>query len=73
MWLYRLGFIHRLGVSFMGLIILNGSNNVLSKSCCCVNEYISFINGLGLCGKCGVIGERGVSKCISVGGLYSIV
>ena len=29
-------------VAFMVLVILSGSNMVLSKLCNCVNEYISF-------------------------------
>ena len=68
-----LGDIHRVRVTFTGLIIFRGSSMVLSVSCICVNEYISFMYGFEVYGWCGVIGERGVSKCMGVGGYCPVL
>jgi len=42
----------------------SGSNIVSSKLCNWENEYISFICGLCIVDGCGLMGERGVWKCM---------
>ena len=40
-------------------VICIGSRMVLSRSCICRKEYISFIERVGLCGGHDMMGERG--------------
>ena len=61
-----MGYIHWVGDTFIGLVMLIGSRSVLSRLCIWWSVYISFINGLRFGGDRDLMGEMVWGKWIGM-------